>query len=57
MVMYVKLHYIIMDKKLTNFMKIWSLQNKQTYPSLQTFTDNTVTHKHTLKLASLKRIN
>ena len=46
-----------MDKKLTKSMKIWSLQNKQIIAKLstvQTVTDNTVTHKHTLKLASLK---
>ena len=28
--------------------------NKHIYPTVQTVTDNTLTHKHTLKLASLK---
>ena len=28
--------------------------NKQTYPKVQIVTDNTITHRHTLKLASLK---
>ena len=39
---------IIMDKK------VRTLHNKQTYPTVQTVTDNTITYKHTLKLASLK---
>ena len=28
--------------------------NKQTYPIVQIVTDNTITHRHTLKLANLK---
>ena len=28
--------------------------NKQTYPTVQIVTDNTITHRHTLKPASLK---
>ena len=43
-----------MDKKLTKSMKIWCLRNKQTYPTVQIATDNTITQRHTLKLASLK---
>ena len=43
-----------MDKKLTKCMKIWSLWNKQTYPTVQTFTGNTIALKHTLQLASHK---
>ena len=43
-----------MDRKLTKSTKIRSLQTKQTYPTVHTVTDNTITHKHTLKLASLK---
>ena len=39
---------IIMDKKLTKYTKIWSPQKKQTYPTVQTVTDNTIKHKHTL---------
>ena len=34
-----------MDKKLT---KSLSRQNEQTYPTVQTVTDNTTKHKHTL---------
>ena len=34
-----------MDKKLTKSTKIWSPQNKQTYPTVQTVTDNTIKHK------------
>ena len=30
------------------------IANKQTYLTVQTVIDNTTTHKHTLKLASLK---
>ena len=43
-----------MDKKLTKSTKILSLRNKQTYPTVQTVTDNIITHKHTLKLVNLK---
>ena len=34
-----------MDEKLTKSTKI---QNEQTYPTLQTVTDNAIKHKHTL---------
>ena len=34
MIMYIKLHKIIIDKKLTKSTKIWSLWNKQTYPTV-----------------------
>ena len=37
-----------MDKKLTKYMEILSPQNKQTYPTVQTITNNTIKHKHTL---------
>ena len=37
-----------MDKKLTKYTKIRSPQNKQTYHTVQTVTDNTIKHKHTL---------
>ena len=37
-----------MDNKLTKSTKILSLRNKQTYPTVQTVIDNTITHKHTL---------
>ena len=30
-----------MDKKLTKSTKIWFLQNEQTYPTVQSVTDNT----------------
>ena len=43
-----------MDKKVTKSMKILTLHNKQIYPIVQIVTDNTITYKHTLKLASLK---
>ena len=36
-----------MDKKLTKYMKIWSPQNKQTYPIAQTVADNTIKHNKT----------
>ena len=40
-----------MDKKLTKYMKIGSPQNKQTYPIVQTVTDdNTIKHKHIIIL-------
>ena len=39
---------IIMDKKLTKSTKIQSPHNKQTYPTVQTVTDNTIKHKNTL---------
>ena len=45
-----------MNKKVTKSTKIWTLRNKQTYPTVQTVTDNTITYKHTLKLASLKLV-
>ena len=47
---------IIVDKKLTKSTKILTLRNKQTYIpySTKTVTDNTITHKRTLKLASIK---
>ena len=38
-----------MDKKLTKSIKIWLLRNKQTYPTVQIVTDNTIMHKHTLQ--------
>ena len=31
-----------MDKKLAKSIKIWSLRNEQTHPTLQTVTDNTI---------------
>ena len=31
-----------MDKELTKYTKIWSPQTKQTYPTVQTVTDNTI---------------
>ena len=31
-----------MDKKLTKYAKTWSPQNMQTYPTVQTITDNTL---------------
>ena len=34
-----------MDKKLTKYTEIWSSQNKQTYPTVPTVTDNTIKHK------------
>ena len=34
-----------MDKKLTKSTKNWSLWNEQTYPTIQTVTDNTIKHK------------
>ena len=37
-----------MDKKLTKSTKIGSLRNEQTYPTVQTVTDNTIKQKHTL---------
>ena len=37
-----------MDKKLMKSTKIWFLRNEQTYPTVQTVTDNTIKHKHTL---------
>ena len=37
-----------MDKKLTKSMKILSLQNEQTYPTVQTVTDSIIKYKHTL---------
>ena len=37
-----------MDKKLTKSTKVWSLRNEQTYPTVQTVTDNTIKHKHAL---------
>ena len=37
-----------MDKKLTKYTKIWSPQNKQTYPTVQTIIDSTIKLKHTL---------
>ena len=43
-----------MDEKLTKSTKIWTLHNKQTYLTVQTVSDNTITYKHTLKLARLK---
>ena len=33
-----------MDKKQTKSTKIWSPQNKQTYPTEQIVTDNTIKH-------------
>ena len=33
-----------MDKKQTKSTKIWSPQNKQTYPTEQTVTNNTIKH-------------
>ena len=45
-----------MDRKLTKSTKILSLRNKQTYRTVQTVTDNTIIHTHTLKLASLKLV-
>ena len=49
-ILYLKHHvyktsYIIMDKKLTKSTKIWSLRNEQTYPTVQTVTDNIIKHK------------
>ena len=44
-----------MDNKPTKSTKTCTLHNKkQTYPTVQTVTDNTIMYKHTLKLASLK---
>ena len=37
-----------MDKKLTQSTKILPPRNEQTYPTVQTVTDNTTKHKHTL---------
>ena len=37
-----------MDKKLTESTNILSPQNEQTYATIQTVTDNTIQHKHTL---------
>ena len=37
-----------MDKKLTNTQKFDLPQNKQIYPTVQTLTDNTIKHKHTV---------
>ena len=37
--------WIIMDKKLTKSAKIWSLWNKQIYPTVQTVIDNTIKQK------------
>ena len=49
-----KTSWIILDKKVTESAKIRTLRNKQTYPTVQTVTENTITYKHTLKLANLK---
>ena len=46
-----------MDKKLTKSTKIWTLRNKQTYPTIQAVTGNTITYKHTLKLVSFLWVN
>ena len=43
-----KTSQVIMDKKLTKYMKILSPQNIQTYSTVQTITDNTIKHQHTL---------
>ena len=43
-----KTSYIIMDKELTKSTKISSPQNKQTCPTVQTITDNTIKLKRTL---------
>ena len=37
-----------MDKKLTKSTKISTLRNEQTYSTVQTVTDNTIKHEHTL---------
>ena len=43
-----------MNNKPTKSTKNLTLRNKQTHLRVQTVTDNTITYKHTLKLASLK---
>ena len=37
-----------MDKKLTKSTKYDAHKNEQTYSTVQTVTDNTIKHKHTL---------
>ena len=43
-----KLNKLSMAKKLTKFTKSWFLQSEQTYPTVQTVTDNAVKYEHTL---------
>ena len=46
-----------MDKKLTKYTKIWFPQNKQTYPTVQTVTDNTIKQTYLITGQRLLAVN
>ena len=46
-----------MDKKPTKSIKIWPAQNEQTYPTVQTVTDNTKTQTYLITGQRLLAVN